>query len=49
MEKSKQLGLFIEEKIEPNKVYYNGLGEPLPWEIEQAIREGYKPKEVNSL
>lgn len=44
MEKSKQLGLFIEEKVEPNKVYYNRQGEPLPWELEQAIKEGYKPK-----
>lgn len=44
MDENKQLDMFIEEKTEPNIVYYNGEGEPLPWEIEQAIKEGYKPK-----
>lgn len=45
MEKSKQLELFIEENEEKNIIYYNGMGEPLPWELEQAIKEGHKPKE----
>lgn len=48
MKKSAQLQLFIEEKIETkvysNKVYYNSEGIPLPWELERAIKEGYKPK-----
>lgn len=47
MEKPKQLDIFTIEEQEINVVYYNGLGEPLPWELEQAIREGYMPKEVS--
>ncbi len=41
---SEQLSLLSEEPKVESSVYYNGLGEPLPWEEEQAKSEGWIDK-----
>lgn len=47
MKKTEQLQIDFNKEEPVNKVYYNGLGDPLPWEEEQARLEGWKPKEVS--
>lgn len=41
----KQLDLFelLEKKISQETVYFNGLGEALPWEVDES--EDYRTKE----